>query len=89
MCEVNEMTAYKYSDNYRIESSDGLNVFGCEHNQQEAKAIAAYLSGERGIKAVIVKNSRSDVEAAKNLRAGREPIRYQFRDEAFKATGVY
>lgn len=87
MNNVTEFNAYKYSDNYTIQTeSEPVSVIGCEHNQQEAKAVAAYYGSYHGRKMAVVKNSRSDVEAAKKFRP--QPLRYQFRDEAFKACGV-
>jgi len=88
MATVTELTAYKYSDNYRVESeSEPVNVFGCEHNQAEADALARYLSSTKGIKVRVVKNGRAEVAEAKKYRP--TPMRCPLRDEAFEAMGIY
>ena len=88
MTTVNEVNAYKFSDNYRVEDSEGLNVYGCEHNQEEAEALAAYLSNYHGKRVVVVKNPIDAVKASKAIRPG-EPYRYRDRETAFVETGLW
>jgi len=85
---VNEINAYKFSDNFTIQTvAAPVNVIGCEHNREEAEAIAKYLTGENGYEYVVVKNSRADVAAAKAFRS--QPMRYAHREEALRAMKVW
>ena len=87
MSTVTPDNAYRYSDTYTIQTQAEPHVVkGCEHNLSEAKALAKYLTTETGQIHVVVTNSRSDVQAAKEFRS--EPLRYEFRDEAFKAMRI-
>lgn len=86
--KVNEINAYAFSDNFTIQTiSEPVNVFGCEHNEEEAKALARYLDTTQPRRVVVVKNSRADVAAAKAFRTS--PFLYKFRDEAFRAMGIW
>lgn len=84
---VNELNAYKYSDNYRIETEDGLIVYGCEHNKEEADAIARYLANHHARRVVVRHNSKDSVRAAKKVR--REPLRVQNREMILRDMGVW
>lgn len=86
--EVNEMNAYKFSDNFRIQTvSEPVDVIGCEHNEEEAKAVANWMAGERGRKCVVVRNSPDAVRAARAFR--KSPYRFEFRHLALTDTGVW
>jgi hypothetical protein len=81
-------TAYKFADNFSIWSEDGLMFYGCEHNQQEAEAVAKWIYNNRGRKTIVRKNRPDQVEKARAIRGGDVP-RYQLREEALVAMGVW
>lgn len=85
---VNESNAYKYADNYAIVKESTGECVGCEHNEQEAKAIAAYLTSYHGYRFSVFRNSKDNVRAAKLIRNGQ---RYQVRDREMilKDMGVW
>lgn len=68
--EVNEMNAYRFSDNWQIVKENTDDCVGCEHNQTEAKAIAAYLSNYHGNKYTVRHNRIDLVRRALELRDG-------------------
>lgn len=77
--------AHAYNDNYRVEDADGLNYW-MEHNQQEAKALAQWLSSRNGQRYSVVTIPVDTVKAAKAIRPN--PSRHPLRDEAFRDMGV-
>jgi hypothetical protein len=84
--------AYQFADNYSIWRDDSgpmVHHYGCEHNQQEAEAIAKWIYFNKGDKTLVVKNRPDQVEKAKALRLGREVPRYQLREEALREMGVW
>lgn len=84
--------AYQFADNFSIWRDDNGSLvmhYGCEHNQQEADAIAKWIGFNKGVKTIVVKNRPDQVEKAKALRAGREIPRYQLREEALREMGVW
>lgn len=85
---ADETNAYKLCDNYRIERDDGMNCYGVEHNEQEAKAIAKWLSEYHGFKVVVVKNSVDDVREARKFR---DPANYRVknREDILRESGVW
>jgi hypothetical protein len=83
---VDQFSAHSFSDNYAIIDSLG-NCIGCEHNQTEANALAAYLTGERGTIYSVRRNSFEHVLEAQQM-FGQKPIRHPLREEAFKALGI-
>jgi predicted amino acid dehydrogenase len=86
--EVNESNAYKFTDNFRIQTvSEPVDVIGCEHNEEEAKAIANWMAGEKGRKCVVIRNSPEAVRASKAFR--KQPHRFEFRAMALKDMGVW
>jgi Ni,Fe-hydrogenase I small subunit len=84
---VNATNAYRYSDNYSIETADGQTCYGCEHNSEEADAIARYLTNHHGRTIVVVRNGKDDVRAAKAFRS--EPFQVKHRDLILKDMGVW
>ena len=85
---ITAMNAYKFSDNFTIQTvAEPINVFGCEHNEQEAKALAQWIESENGIKVVVIRNNFDAVRQAKAFRP--TPYRFQYRDMAFKEMGVW
>lgn len=84
---ITAMTAYRYCDNYAIETADGSTCYGCEHNQQEADAIARYLESYHGRHIVVRKNSKDEVRLAQSLRP--TPYRVQNRHLILKEMGVW
>lgn len=85
--QIHQFNAYRYSDNFAIETEDGATCYGCEHNQQEADAIARYLSNYHGRNVVVRRNSKDDVRAAKQFR--NEPSRVPQRELILKDMGVW
>lgn len=86
--KVNEINAYRFSDNFTVQTvSEPVNVFGCEHNQQEAYALARWLAGTKGIKCVVVRNSPDEVRTAKQYRP--QPLRFEHRETALRETGIW
>lgn len=85
---IHRDNAYRYSDNYTIVAVEGPNVFGCEHNHEEAEAIAKWISYNRGHATKVIKNSPDQVRASKAIRPG-DPYRYQLREEALTDMGVW
>lgn len=85
MSEINEFTAYAYSDNYSIMGP--IECVGCEHNETEAKALCSYLNGRNGGGYTVRKNRLDQVRDAKSFVA--TPYRHQLRDQAFAAVGIY
>lgn len=83
---VNETNAYRFSDNFAIETEDGATCYGCEHNQQEADAVARYLANYHGRKIVVRRNGKDAVRAAKAFRS--EPFQVRHRDMILKEMGV-
>ena len=88
MSQVDETNAYKLCDNYRIEREDGTNCVGVEHNQQEAEAIARWLTNYHGSKYVVRKNSLDEVREAKKLRDPNN-FRFKYREDVFREMGVW
>lgn len=87
---VNEWNAHRFSDNYAIvRECDGLHVYGCEHNQEEAEAVAKWITGNTGTKAIVVKNGPDAVREAKAIRGDRGPLRCPAREEALVDMGVW
>lgn len=75
MSQVNAVNAYQFSDNfcvYRGDSAD-FGFVGCEHNETEALALAAYLESESGQRHWVRRNGKDDVRAAKEFH--RDPAR--------------
>lgn len=81
---VNEITAFGFSDNYRIER-EGI-VVAVEHNQTEANALCAFLNGRNGGGYSVSRNSREQVREGRKLCP--TPHRHPLRDEAFEAMGI-
>lgn len=67
--EITAVNAYRYCDNFAIESESSGNCYGCEHNQQEAELIAAYLTNYHGKKVIVRRNGKDQVRAAKQFRS--------------------
>jgi hypothetical protein len=86
MTEINEMNAYRYGDNFAIVRSADNSFAGCEHNQQEADAIAKYLTGYTGSFYSVVRNSKDDIRKAKAIR--RDVVRVQNREMILEQMGV-
>lgn len=86
--QVSEFNAYRFSDNYQIVRTSDQEFMGCEHNKQEAEAIAKYLSGRGPHFYSVICNSKDAVRAAKGFR--KEPVRVKehVRQEAFKELKV-
>lgn len=85
--KINEITAYKFSDNFRIETvSEPISVIGCEHNKQEAEAVAKFCENKHGKKFKVVHNLPHLVQESKKFRS--IPFRFEHRQEAFKELGV-
>lgn len=82
--QVNEFNAYAFSDNYTVLHPEGVDqVAGCEHNEEEARALAAYLSNYHGQTYVIRRNTPDQVRAAVAIR-GNNPLRNKCRETAIK-----
>ena len=86
---ITEANAYRYNDNFSIQSkaSGGIHFLGTEHNKQEAEAIAAWASDYHGHQYIAVRNSLETVRKAKAIRPN--PVRFQRREEALKEMGVW
>lgn len=85
--DVNKENAYKYSDNWAVCSTgEPRNVIGCEHNLQEASALAKWLTEHHGREYDVVHNRPALVEASKAFRD--KPFRFPARDEIFAEMGV-
>ena len=67
-------TAYRYLDNYRLEDTEGLHVFGLEHNKEEAEAIARWISGNKGRIVIIKRVSPDEIREAKAAGRMLQPI---------------
>ena len=87
MSRINEMNSHRFADNYAIVKKSTDQCVGCEHNQQEAKAIATYLANYHGQEYVVVRNSKDDVRDAKAIR--KEPFQVRNRDMILKDMGVW
>ncbi len=77
--------AFAYNDNWQI-----VNSFGCiatEHNETEARALASYLTGHKGVFHAVKKNRIDQVRVAKEINP--VVVRHQLRDEAFDALGIH
>lgn len=90
---VNEITAASYSDNYTIYKLDGPEgeFMGCEHNETEAKAIAAYLTNYHGQAYGIRRNTPDQVRRAHELRGSKRPCLCSdsVRAEAFYVARIF
>ena len=80
-------SAYRYTDNYQIVGTAIDDCVGVEHNEQEAKAIARYLEGKRGISFRVFKNTREAVKQARAIR--KDHIRVPGRERILKEMGVW
>ena len=78
--------AYAYNDNFQIIDSSGFCV-GTEHNETEAKALVAYLNGQKGGGFSFKRNRPDQVRAAKEFNP--VVVRHRLRDQAFEAMGIY
>lgn len=85
--EITAMNAYRHSDNYAIDTADLLTCYGCEHNEEEANAIASYLASYHG-RMVIVRHVRQDL-VRKALEFCGEPVRVKNREMILKDMGVW
>lgn len=88
MTTITQANAYRFSDNFTIQTADGCTFYGCEHNQQEADAIARYLSNYHGRKVVVVRNGQDAVRAAKEIR-GNQVSQVKNRELILKDIGVW
>lgn len=79
---VNEYNAERYSDRYAVTSHDGATFFGCEHNETEARMIAAWIKGNKGTACKVVRNSIDEVRAAQGIRGTRTACAFPARDMA-------
>lgn len=83
---VTSSNSYRFADNFAIVR--GENCYGCEHNEEEAKAIAAYLSNYHGAIVSVVRNGKDQVREAKALRNGA-PFHVKNRDMILRDAGVW
>lgn len=83
---VNELNAYRFSDNFAIETADGATCYGCEHNQHEADAVARYLANHHGRNIVVRRNGKDVVRKALEFRPA--PYRVQNRELILADMGV-
>ena len=83
---ITEANAYRFNDNFAIESADG-HFLGVEHNEQEARAIAQWASDYHGHEYIAFRNSIDSVRKAKSIRPN--PVRFQRREEVLKEMGVW
>ncbi len=84
--EVNEFNAYRYGDNWTILNKETDNVYGCEHNETEAKAIASYLNNRHGGGIVVVHNRIDLVRRAREIRG--DVVRVKDRESILEKMGV-
>ena len=63
---MTEHDAYQFSDNYCVYKGDSpdFGFIGCEHNETEALAVAAYMESKTGERCWVRRNSKDDVRAA-------------------------
>ena len=83
---VNEFNAYAYSDNYAVLNASG-DCVGCEHNKEEADALARYLSEYHGKTYTVRANGHDAVRSAKRFR--KEPLRFKDREYVFRKVGLW
>ena len=81
MESVNQYNAEEYSDNYAVFFSDG-GFIGCEHNETEARMIADWITGHKGRKCIVKRNSRESVKAAKVIRGSSIAATFKGREFA-------
>lgn len=87
--QVTASNAYRFSDNFAIVATDETGTFyGCEHNHEEADAIARYLSNRSGRKIAVVRNGVDQVRAAREIR-GNDVVRVKHRDMILKDMGIW
>jgi hypothetical protein len=84
--DVNEITAHAYSDTYAILGPNG-DCVGCEHNQTEANALAAWLDNQRGGGYTVRRNTPDQVRAAKAWFP--QPVRHSCREDAFRDLAIF
>jgi hypothetical protein len=87
--KVHADNAFRFADNFAVVSEDGIMFHGCEHNQEEADAIATWITSTTGRKTVVIKNGPDRVRDARAIRGDREIPRYQLREEALVDMGVW
>jgi hypothetical protein len=85
--QVTAANAYRFADTYQIVKTDFDDCVGTEHNEQEAKALVAYLNSRHGGGYKFVRNSPDQVRAAKAF--GKEPIPMVCRQDAFEEAGLW
>lgn len=87
--KINAVTAYAYSDRYSILGPSPMDeCVGCEHNQEEADALVAWLNNQRGGGYRVRRNTLDEVRAARVLFHPK-PFRYPHREEAFREIGIW
>jgi hypothetical protein len=84
---VAEHNAYRFADTYQIVKAEFDDCVGTEHNEQEAKALVAYLNNRHGGGYKLVRNSPDDIRAAKVF--GKSPIPMACRQDAFEEAGIW
>ena len=84
---VTETNAYRFADTYQIVKTAFDDCVGTEHNEQEAKALVAYLNNRHGGGYKYVRNSPDQIRAAKSF--GKSPIPMKCREDAFEETGLW
>lgn len=85
---VNPTNAYMFADNFAIVRKETGIVYGCEHNKQEADAIASYLANYHGANVAVIKNNIDCVREARKLR-NNAPYYVKNRDIVLRDMGVW
>ena len=84
---VNEINAASFSDNFTVIDVDGIKFAGCEHNAQEAFAIAKWLTSQGGSRYIVETNTRKQVADSRRIRGG-VVTRFEYRADALRDMGV-
>lgn len=86
MSQITATNAYQFADNYTVYRGDDADFgfIGCEHNETEALAVAAYLEGRGGDRCWVRRNSKEDVRCAKTFRKDVVRANEHVREEAFR-----
>jgi hypothetical protein len=86
--EVTAANSYRFADNFAVVRTESGNVVCCEHNEQEAKAIAQYLCGYHGNAYHVIRNGKDAVRAAKEVRKNA-PLHIKNRQLILEEMGVW